>query len=304
MRFADCYSPLTMTTAPALKQAGFDGVCRYLWPDGKGLTPTEVTILDSVGLKIVSNFEGNPTSQGYFNRVQVRRDASTALTQARRVGQPLHTPIYFSVDYDAQPADFPRILAYFQGVYTSLHAYYDVRAYAKAELLTYLYDHLHWMGPGWEPAAWDNGVVEEGIALFQDRYNISIRGLIQVDEDLVKGANVGWWSPAKGVRNTLQQGDSGAVVKALQAHLNEVLGTKIAVDGIYGPDTAAAVKSFQVIAHLTPSGAVGQSTQAALDNRLKAQEQKSEAAVEQAREDKVKHALSLLAEAETIIKSL
>ena len=293
-----------MTTAKAIQDAGYDGICRYLWPAGKGLTPIEVTIIDSVGLKIVSNFEGDPTYPGYFTTARGRQDANTALGEALRVGQPLQTPIYFSVDYNAQPADFPRILRYFEGIYSEISSHYPVRAYAKADLLTYLYEHLYWMGPGWEPAAWDNGVVDSNIALFQDQNGLSIRGLIQVDEDLVKGANIGWWSPAKGVRNTLQQGDSGAAVRTLQTQLNEVLGTKIAVDGIYGPDTAAAVKSFQIIAHLTPSGAVGQSTQAALDSRIKGKEERSEAADEKAHQDKIQHALAYLQQAESIIKSL
>lgn len=56
-----------------------------------------------------------------------------------------------------------------------------------------------------------------------------------------------------------QQGDSGAKVRAVQSQLNES-GAGIAVDGAFGPATAAAVKNFQTSKGLSADGVVGDNT--------------------------------------------
>lgn len=64
----------------------------------------------------------------------------------------------------------------------------------------------------------------------------------------------------------VQQGGSGQQVKDLQTRLN-ALGAHLAVDGKFGPATAAAVKAFQKSHGLAVDGKVGPKTTAAL--RLK-----------------------------------
>lgn len=314
MKFADCFTPLTPFSAKAIKDAGFAGVCRYLgakthasW--GKGLTPLEVAIATAADLLIVSNWEGNSTYPGYFTAEQARQDAADAFVEARWIGQPLQTAIYFSVDYDAQPADFPAVAAYFRTIYENLGAHYSIRAYAKAALLEYLTTHCPFLGPSWEPAAWDNSVVLPGIALFQDRYGVALRGGIEVDEDIVKSSDVGYW-PVKGV-NALKYGDSGDQVKQLQAQLNQALHTKIAEDGKYGPTTEAAVKSFQQINKLPVTGTADGNTVAAIKSIVEAQQRTAQAAAEKVEADKKQQALDLIvkgtamiAQGTDIIKSL
>jgi peptidoglycan hydrolase-like protein with peptidoglycan-binding domain len=56
---------------------------------------------------------------------------------------------------------------------------------------------------------------------------------------------------------------SGPAVRQLQQRL-KALGYAIAVDGVFGPGTAAAVKKFQAAQGLTADGIVGPATQAAL----------------------------------------
>ncbi len=55
----------------------------------------------------------------------------------------------------------------------------------------------------------------------------------------------------------LQQGSSGQAVRAVQVLLNDKYGNSIAVDGIFGPDTAAAVRAFQTGHGLTVDGIMG-----------------------------------------------
>ncbi len=59
-------------------------------------------------------------------------------------------------------------------------------------------------------------------------------------------------------------------VRALQQALNKLSDAGLAVDGIYGPATRAAVRSFQAQAGLAADGEAGPKTQAALDAALRA----------------------------------
>ena len=61
----------------------------------------------------------------------------------------------------------------------------------------------------------------------------------------------------------LRRGSRGATVKSLQELLNR-RGETLALDGIFGPKTEAAVKRFQRSAGLTNDGVVGPRTWAAL----------------------------------------
>ena len=54
-----------------------------------------------------------------------------------------------------------------------------------------------------------------------------------------------------------QQGKTGQEVRALQRLLRDKFGYAISVDGIFGPDTANAVKDFQSDYGLTADGIVG-----------------------------------------------
>lgn len=63
---------------------------------------------------------------------------------------------------------------------------------------------------------------------------------------------------------TLKQGMSGPAVTDLQEQL-EALGDSLTVDGDFGPETKAAITSFQTAHGLDIDGEVGPLTQAALD---------------------------------------
>jgi len=63
---------------------------------------------------------------------------------------------------------------------------------------------------------------------------------------------------------TQRSGSRGDDVRDLQALLTELGVYRGAIDGIYGSQTAAAVRSFQQRHGLTPDGVVGPNTRAAL----------------------------------------
>lgn len=105
-----------------------------------------------------------------------------------------------------------------------------------------------------------------------------------------------------GVSNMLERGSTGDAVKTLQQELNTVLGTHLAVDGIFGPATEAAVRAFQQQYHLTVDGIAGPATLNALAAAVKAKQAaqpKSTSASEIA-----KQLESLLTQAQNLVKKL
>lgn len=62
----------------------------------------------------------------------------------------------------------------------------------------------------------------------------------------------------------LKNGSFSSSVKAAQTLLN-LHDAKLAVDGVFGPATEAAVRNFQTVLHLTVDGIVGPATWTALD---------------------------------------
>ncbi|MBW3602274.1 MAG: peptidoglycan-binding protein, partial [Actinobacteria bacterium] len=65
-------------------------------------------------------------------------------------------------------------------------------------------------------------------------------------------------------RPQLRRGERGAAVRDLQARLNEVQDSGLAVDGIFGRRTRAAVRAFQRAHSLGVDGIVGARTWEAL----------------------------------------
>ena len=89
---------------------------------------------------------------------------------------------------------------------------------------------------------------------------------------------VGYGRPAYGDAAPLPSGDgmlrrgsSGAAVRSLQQQLNTVMGSKLAVDGDFGPATEAAVRAFQARYGLEVDGVYGPKSAAAMKAALAGQ---------------------------------
>ena len=84
----------------------------------------EAQAISGAGLGIVAVWEsGFPTTVDYFARAQGNADGADAHLRATEIGQPRDTPIYFAVDYDADPAHVAGpILEYFRGIAEGLAA--------------------------------------------------------------------------------------------------------------------------------------------------------------------------------------
>jgi hypothetical protein len=89
------------------------------WP---ALTAAEAARLSALGLKIVTVWEWHSSDPAYFTYASGYSDAMSAYRQARAVGQPPGSAIYFAVDFNAHGPALYYIDQYFRGVNAGLAA--------------------------------------------------------------------------------------------------------------------------------------------------------------------------------------
>lgn len=186
----DLSTRLTPTTAATLKQNGVTHVGRYLSTAYKGLTADEVTAIKAAGLQIFSIYEKGATDAAHFNEQYGHIDTADAINLAKAIGQPEGSAIYFTVDYDAPAADFPKILEYFQVVHIHL-TNYKVGIYGKYDVLVYLQDK----GVGdyfYQTYAWSRNQHATFNNIFQYQNDKTYLGL-NVDFDNLEKSDVGAW---------------------------------------------------------------------------------------------------------------
>lgn len=83
------------------------------WPT---LTAGEVQRLSALGLKIVTVWEWHSRDPAYFSYSSGYYDALSAYRQAKGVGQPAGSAIYFAVDFNARGPTLQPVDQYFRGV--------------------------------------------------------------------------------------------------------------------------------------------------------------------------------------------
>ncbi len=69
-------------------------------------------------------------------------------------------------------------------------------------------------------------------------------------------------------RTTIRNGSTGSDVKTLQIGLNEVYGSVIVIDGIFGNATERIVRQYQQDYGLVVDGIVGPATWKSLEDRF------------------------------------
>lgn len=103
-----------------------DFVARYYrdpashWPR---LSAAEARMISNAGMKLVTVWESHSGRPDYFTYASGYYDAEAAYAQAKAIGQPPGSAIYFAVDFNAQEPDVLwRIDPYFRGIAAGLAA--------------------------------------------------------------------------------------------------------------------------------------------------------------------------------------
>ena len=161
-----------------LKSQGYSFVARYLSYDnsgthGKILFKAEADALKAAGLDIVSNWEyaADDALGGYNAGVA---DAKVANAQAAAAGAPADRPIYFSVDFDATPAQQTPINSYLDGV-ASVIGRNRTGAYGGYYVIKRAFDagKIKW---GWQTYAWSGGQWDARAQFRQTQNGITAAG--------------------------------------------------------------------------------------------------------------------------------
>jgi hypothetical protein len=111
--------------AQYIKGNGLDFVARYYrtpgsrWP---ALSANEARVLSALGLNVVAVFESHSHRRDYFSYARGYWDAIQAAQQAKAVGQPSGSAIYFAVDFDARGGEIVPVDHYFRGIANGLAA--------------------------------------------------------------------------------------------------------------------------------------------------------------------------------------
>lgn len=114
-----------------LRALRFDTVIRYLAPSStswKVIGPGEARAIAAAGLKLALVFEGDGRAHG---STVGRRDGEAALAQAKAVGAPKGSVIWYTEDYDPAPMDILPIINAFRAFKAALGGYYRVGAYCS-----------------------------------------------------------------------------------------------------------------------------------------------------------------------------
>jgi peptidoglycan hydrolase-like protein with peptidoglycan-binding domain len=259
----DCATRLTAAEAAQLYKDGYRAVGRYLgyfaYGYAKAMTPEEVTAIKSAKLQILSIYETNPTHASYFTAAQGTKDAEVAELEASKLGQDPGTIIMYTVDYDAQPSDFPAIDAYVSALLAASKKYKPA-IYGSYSVIEHLKTKFGAKVSLGQTCAWSGGKYDSAVMFYQSKTDTTVDG-ISADIDQINDTE-GLW-PKMG-QPMLELNNNGSAVETLQTYLNTVINAGLKVDGVFGTATLDAVKKFQAEHGLTQDGIVGPSTWNAL----------------------------------------
>ncbi len=168
---------------------GYRFIVRYLCqtPNPKVIDPDEVKRIHAAKLGLILDWENN-AQDALRGRPGGLADGRMALELARDwIKYPKGSVIFFSVgDFDVQPAQFPKVMAYLDGVRGALGGYYEIGAYGGAGLLRHL-KAKHKAAYFWQacaPTAWyQNGSRMAEAHLHQITNDVArAGGTVDIDE--------------------------------------------------------------------------------------------------------------------------
>lgn len=177
----------------AMTSAGVKFIARYLSNDpSKNLTRAEATAANAADIWCVVVWE-TTAARALAGRQAGRDDALTAAYQARALGMPDDRPIYFAVDFDAKPNNYPAIKEYFIGAASAEGTLGKDRIgmYAGYGPIKWAFDTglITW---GWQTYAWSGGLWEKRAHIQQYQNGVTLGGK-NVDYDRAMYDDYGQW---------------------------------------------------------------------------------------------------------------
>lgn len=177
----------------AMTAAGVKFIARYLSNDpSKDLTRAEATAANAADIWCVVVWE-TTANRALAGRQAGRDDALTALHKASALGMPDDRPIYFAVDFDASPADYPAIREYFIGAASPEGGLGKDRVgmYGGINPIKWAFDNklITW---GWQTYAWSGGLWDSRAHIQQYKNGVKLGGA-DVDYDRAMYDDYGQW---------------------------------------------------------------------------------------------------------------
>lgn len=169
-KMIDTSTRLTYESAQALKAHGVLYAARYLVGD-YAMAVEEVTACARAGLPLISIFETNPTSKAYFVPNRGTQDAKAARAAAEKLGQPLHTSIFATVDYNVAAEDLPAVANYFKEFAAALEGQYVLGAYGDSLVMESLRRSVPEVQKFWQTSAWSTKENNEFLCAYQYLYD-------------------------------------------------------------------------------------------------------------------------------------
>jgi hypothetical protein len=182
----DLFSTIDTTTAPIIKEAGYSFAVRYYSENkGKRIYRDEALAISNAGLQLVSIYQDANHTLECFTYDNGYAECMTAIDQAIEIGQPVTTPIYFTVDYNADYSNINIVYDYFNGVNAAMSdftkkdslrrswkiggygSYFVVKSLDEQNLVSYL----------WQTIAWSNDQ-HHSYNFYQDAHDKTVAGLM------------------------------------------------------------------------------------------------------------------------------
>lgn len=194
----DTATSITNARLKLLQDNGYTFVGRYLPGSAYALTTSERDIITGGGLYIVSIWEsGSPTSDSYFSTSKGKSDAQNAINGAKSIGQPTGTPIYFTIDYNAQSAAINGVindyLTAIDNVFKAQGSPYKLGLYGSGLVLNsfqHLFPYRMLAGAtGWSGSS---AYTEYCLKQFLPRTLSNSSTSIEIDDEYSNGAAGGW----------------------------------------------------------------------------------------------------------------
>jgi hypothetical protein len=183
MKGIDCATPINRESAARLAEQGVLFVGRYLVPDypslsWKRLTPDEVQACTEQGIKILSVFE---MSAGDMKNGNGTEHGALAYQEAQAIQQPLGTPIFFTVDFEAQERDYDTIEQYLRAAKEQIPGY-KIGVYGSF----FVVEEMVRRGATdyfWQTYAWSGNNLSNAAHVYQYQNDTTLAGLnVDIDD--------------------------------------------------------------------------------------------------------------------------